>query len=88
MAADLIQLARQRKVERASAQPGNDDLVERWTAALEGGRAAPDDDPDDSDEGSLSDLTKAELLDRATKAGIEGRSTMNKDELIEALEEA
>ena len=36
--------------------------------------------------GSLADLTKAELDKRARKAGIEGRSTMTKDELVEALE--
>jgi len=36
--------------------------------------------------GSLADLSKAELDKRARKAGIEGRSTMTKDELVEALE--
>lgn len=33
----------------------------------------------------LSGLTKAELLERAADADIDGRSSMNKDELIEAL---
>jgi DNA end-binding protein Ku len=36
--------------------------------------------------GSLAGLSKAELEKRARKAGIEGRSTMTKDELVEALE--
>jgi DNA end-binding protein Ku len=36
--------------------------------------------------GSLADLSKAELEKRARKAGIEGRSSMTKDELVEALE--
>jgi DNA end-binding protein Ku len=36
--------------------------------------------------GPLSELSKAELGKRARKAGIEGRSTMTKDELVEALE--
>ncbi len=36
--------------------------------------------------GSLADLSKAELDKRARKAGIEGRSSMTKDELVEALE--
>jgi hypothetical protein len=34
----------------------------------------------------LESLSKAELVDRAREAGIEGYSTMNKAELIEALE--
>ena len=36
--------------------------------------------------GSLAGLSKADLEKRARKAGIEGRSTMTKDELLEALE--
>ena len=38
--------------------------------------------------GSLAGLSKAELEKRARKAGIEGRSTMTKDELAETLETA
>jgi DNA end-binding protein Ku len=38
--------------------------------------------------GSLARLSKADLEKRARKAGIEGRSTMTKDELVEALEVA
>ena len=38
--------------------------------------------------GSLAELSKAELERRARKAGIEGRSTMTKEELAEALETA
>ena len=34
----------------------------------------------------LNDLTKDELLSRAADADVEGRSSMNKDELIDALE--
>ena len=35
--------------------------------------------------GSYDDMTKDELMDRARKVGIDGRSDMNKDELIKAL---
>ena len=38
--------------------------------------------------GSLDDLSKAELEKRARKAGIPGRSSMTKDELVEALSAA
>lgn len=37
--------------------------------------------------GSYDDMTKDELMDRARKVGIDGRSDMNKDELIKALRE-
>ena len=36
--------------------------------------------------GGLDDLTKEDLYERAKDAGIEGRSDMTKDELIEALQ--
>lgn len=35
--------------------------------------------------GSYDDWTKDDLLDRAKEIGIEGRSNMSKDELIDAL---
>ena len=37
--------------------------------------------------GSYEDMTLDELMDRAKEIGIDGRSTMNKDELIKALRE-
>ncbi|MFI8558175.1 termination factor Rho [Pseudomonas putida] len=36
----------------------------------------------------LADLTKAELMDRARKRDITGRSTMNKAQLLEALRQS
>ena len=35
--------------------------------------------------GSYDDMTKQELLDRARRVGIDGRSSMSKSELISAL---
>lgn len=49
--------------------------------------AAAEPEPEQEQEPTLADLTKAELLERAAAADIEGRSFMNKDELIEALNE-
>lgn len=46
----------------------------RTTAGKRGGSSPP-----------YEEWTKDELLDRAQEIGIEGRSTMDKDELIEAL---
>lgn len=37
--------------------------------------------------GDYEDMTKDELMDRARTVGIDGRSTMTKDELIHALRE-
>jgi len=48
---------------------------------VEGGEV---EDASDSDDG-LEDLTYDELRDRATEAEIDGRGSMNKDELIAAL---
>jgi hypothetical protein len=44
------------------------------TVGARGGRA-----------GSYDDMTKDELYERAQRIGIDGRSNMSKDELIEAL---
>lgn len=41
--------------------------------------------PETVNPASLEDLSKSELYDRAQAAGIEGRSTMTKDELVRAL---
>lgn len=35
--------------------------------------------------GSYEDMTTDELMDRASEIGIDGRSTMNKEDLIKAL---
>lgn len=45
------------------------------------------DEPNDGDDADLESLTYDDLYDRATEAGVEGRSSMDKTELIAALEE-
>jgi len=40
-----------------------------------------------ADDDGLNELTKSELYDRATEADIEGRSAMDKGELVDALRE-
>jgi hypothetical protein len=45
------------------------------------------DDESNGDGGGLGELTKSELYDRASEADIDGRSSMDKGELIAALRE-
>jgi hypothetical protein len=45
----------------------------------------PDRVPSPRDDRPLEELSRAELYERAQKAGIAGRSKMSKSELIEAL---
>ena len=67
-------------------------LLERHDHLIESDEIHLDDDQyevidDGGDDGDLSGLTKSELYDRATEADIDGRSTMDKAELIDALRE-
>jgi DNA end-binding protein Ku len=82
---------RKRKGKEVHAEPQAEreaptDLLEALRASVEAhgrnGRRSRGKDPN----GSLAGLSKADLEKRARKAGIEGRSTMTKDELVEALE--
>jgi len=71
----------------AAAHPQS---VERVAADDEGGgdgEATGDETAADGDGRPLADHTKAALYDRASEAGIEGRSSMSKAELIDALRE-
>jgi DNA end-binding protein Ku len=75
--------------EAASKREEPEDLMTALRASIEaaqrrrGGRQTARDG-----DGHLDDLSKDELLERAKKAGISGRSRMSKDELVDALREA
>jgi DNA end-binding protein Ku len=59
------------------------DLMEMLQRSLEGrGSGAPEPTPED---GELKESSRAELYERAKELDIPGRSTMSKDELIEAI---
>lgn len=54
----------------------------------EEGEPEPEPEPEQEDEKGLADHTVVELKEIAADLEIEGRSGMNKDELIEAIEDA
>lgn len=67
-----------------------DDGASKEKAARIANAQASDDQSPSKDGGKAppyEDWTKDDLYDRAQKIGIEGRSDMTKDELIEALRE-
>jgi DNA end-binding protein Ku len=68
------------------------DLLEALRASIEAaggnGRTYPKRASGNGSRGDLSELSKAELDERARKAKIPGRSKMSKHELVEALSEA
>lgn len=76
---------------------GDEDAAKQLRKRIKAEEGAPEPDPelhpaafatdDDQPEAVVfADMTKAELLELATAADIEGRSGMNKAELVEALE--
>ncbi|MFD0370074.1 Ku protein [Streptomyces sp. NPDC059071] len=71
------------KAEPAAEATNVVDLTEALRASVERAR-----DKRGRKESGLSELTKAELYERASAAGIPGRSGMKRDELIKALERA
>jgi DNA end-binding protein Ku len=82
---------RKRKGKDVHAEPQAEreaptDLLEALRASVEAHGLNGRRSGGKSGNGALTGLSKVELEKRARKAGIEGRSTMTKDELVEALE--
>jgi cation transport regulator ChaB len=99
--AEKVQRAYAKTLESAEeTYDGDDERAHRtaWSAVKQVAEKKGDhwelkDEPGPSDEafdphgGIDATKTKDELLDDARAAGIEGRSKMNKDELVDALEQ-
>jgi DNA end-binding protein Ku len=73
-------------VEPQAKREAPTDLLEALRASVEAHSRKGNRRPRSAD-GSLAELSKSELGKRARKAGVEGRSTMTKEELVAALEE-
>ena len=90
---EVIEAKRKGREVHAAAEPEEErptDLLEalrRSVEASKGGRR-PRPARNGARSDGLEELTKGELDKRARKAGIEGRSKMSKDELVEALRTA
>lgn len=72
---------------------GSDDLKIALSAigancGASAAKAEPAEEVEEPEEGDLSGLSKAELLEKARALNIPGASGMNKDELINAIENA
>ena len=79
MPADLLRLALERKLSNTT----DPDKVKALNKRIKDREANPP--PEVVAPSELNDLNKADLLDLAAQQEIEGRSSMTKDELIEAL---
>ena len=87
---------KRRKIEVPKPEPEPQpvpDLMEALQQAVENVRAGrdvrtePDSENGADGDGELTELTRDELLERARKEEIPGRSKMSKKELVEALSE-
>jgi DNA end-binding protein Ku len=69
-----------------SATPDLMAALERTLANARAGRPIRDEDEDG--DGNLDDLDRDELYERATKAGVKGRSKMSKKQLVKSLSDS
>jgi DNA end-binding protein Ku len=86
----VIESKRKRKIEapKPEKEPAPvPDLMAALQRTLENVRAGRDSraDPGDGD-GDLERMSRRELVERAKKEGVSGRTKMSKKELVEALE--
>lgn len=76
----LSESEKQEVEQRKQKQSQNGEQYVEWTPAVKRAMAEVE-----GDEENLADLTKSELYDMARDRDLSGRSNMNKDELIAAL---
>ncbi|WP_406163220.1 Ku protein [Streptomyces sp. NBC_01005] len=81
---DLLEVLRA-SVERARSPKDTGEKAGASDKAGRGKKPAAKKRTKASDIGSLQSLTKAELYEKATKAGVKGRSSMTHDQLADAL---
>jgi DNA end-binding protein Ku len=88
---EVIEAKRKGKDVHVAAEPEEErptDLLEALRRSVEASKGGRRSSRNGSRRDGLEDLPKSELEKRARDAGIEGRSKMSKDELVEALRTA
>ncbi|MCX4399438.1 hypothetical protein [Streptomyces sp. NBC_01767] len=81
---DLVEALRA-SVEGARSPKGTGEKASTSDKTVRGKKSAAKKHTKASDIGSLRSLTKTELYEKATKAGVKGRSGMTHDQLADAL---
>ena len=83
--------AAQKEIMGALNTLGSDDLKIAMSAIAANcgvSSVAPEPEPEPEEEEGLDTLSKAELIERAEEAGVEVKSAMTKDDLIQAIKAA